>query len=521
MLKKLMLLALCLALLLPCLAIAEEERMEITYVSWYCGEIEDGNWAEKLLEDKFNVDIKVSRVDLSNNTQVSLMLASNEMPECGWQISDPAELYRQEMVRVIPEEMIREHAPLYSAMLDKDPIGWKYFRADGGHYALTGYTPNTNAFMLAIRLDWMENLGMELPEDMLQLDEEGYLFCSSKRYTVSELYDMMEQFTYGDPDGNGEDDTIGFQSAMQDNFIWLAMESAFGFAPTCISEFNGEAANYYITDNYRDFLTWMADVYANGLTDQEFATVDRNVAWEKYANGNAGIIGTMAEWVSSETWCANRAPMSIVSAKSGKMLVVPSPTNDEGENTSPAYNFNNYKYAFVVRDDVSDEKLAKILEIMDYCTMDPEGKVLMRYGVEGVHYTLNNPENGSGLVLNEGVSLGADTGLAVFNSNYIIESDLAALVANDTTNALKEHVVYDYMEIQMKPYALDIFNETRLNELSSEYDPTIMTLVNEYFYNAICGEVDIDETWDDYVQSLYDAGYDKIHEELQKVPVYE
>ena len=44
---------------------------------------------------------------------------------------------------------------------------------------------------LGYRADWAEKLGLEEPK------------------TIEDIYNMMYQFTYGDPDGNGKDDTYG------------------------------------------------------------------------------------------------------------------------------------------------------------------------------------------------------------------------------------------------------------------------------------------------------------------------
>ena len=126
--KMLALLLTLLMLISSCPALAEGEidwsdPWELTYIGWACGEIEDENFCELLLEEKFNVEIKVTRVDLANGEQRNLMLASGEMPECGWAIDSAPKLYTQQaLTRLIPEEMIRQYAPMYAAYLDEQPI---------------------------------------------------------------------------------------------------------------------------------------------------------------------------------------------------------------------------------------------------------------------------------------------------------------------------------------------------------------------------------------------------------------
>ena len=108
----------------------------------------------------------------------------------------------------------------------------------------------------------------------------------------------------------------------------------------------------------------------------------------------------------------------------------------------------------------------------------------------------------------------------VYNSNYILESDINTMNTNAMTNRLIDAFMDGYKAIQAKPYRLDLFNETRLTELNDLYGATLSTLTNEYFYNVICGEVDLDASWDAYVKTLEQAGYAEIREELQKAPLF-
>ena len=56
-------------------------------------------------------------------------------------------------------------------------------------------------------------------------------------------------------------------------------------------------------------------------------------------------------------------------------------------------------------------------------------------------------------------------------------------------------------------------------EARNWYGADVGTIASEYYTQAIQGKINIDETWDDYVKSLNDAGLDKIlaeYEELLK-----
>ena len=168
--KRLLAILISLFLLVNCMpafaAEAEFPHMEISFVSWNCGEIEEGNYLEKILEEKFNVEIKVSPIDLSNAEQKNLMLAAGKMPEFGWMLGGDELYLDQGLTRLISKEMIETYAPNYTAYIDEQPIGWNnhYNREAGGYMALTGRTYASSKPVIAVRLDWLENLGLEIPE---------------------------------------------------------------------------------------------------------------------------------------------------------------------------------------------------------------------------------------------------------------------------------------------------------------------------------------------------------------------
>ena len=81
------------------------------------------------------------------------------------------------------------------------------------------------------------------------------------------------------------------------------------------------------------------------------------------------------------------------------------------------------------------------------------------------------------------------------------------------------------------PYVLDAFDAafsvpffvngtaydlyTLSNTTRDELGADVNTICGDYYVKAITGEVDIDATWDEYVQSVYDGGLTDILAEYQ------
>ena len=506
-----------------------EEPMEITFVSWNCGEIVEDNWAEQKIEEALNIELHTKVVDLSQTQQRDLMLASGEFPDCGWVLREPRELVEQGVLRTIPREMIEKYAPNYAALMDSDPQGWVINKmGDTDEYAaLSGYKAGNGdsmAFMSCYRYDWLQKLGIEPNGEVIQMDEEGKIFLATEPFTQSQFEEIIQKFTTEDPDGNGKDDTFGIAASKMDNFFWNSLFSPYSIMELGSVEQNGEAEYYYVTDAYKQLLKDYAQYYANGYIDREFATLDRTKAWEKVGTGKAGYCLTIADWVgSNRATFATRPPHNMVSA-GGTALVVPTEVADDGTGGSRAYGQSNISLQqnFMINANVDDEKLAKILEFFDYVNFNPEMMVALRYGEEGVHFEYTSEDKKSVPEIKSGVTLGGETGLMVYNANYIQTADFYNdVVASEYEKRMRDFTSSEEAKAKvLQPYRVDLGGTTQLTALEAKYNPSLTVLVEEYFYKSICGEVDIDATWDEYVKQLNDAGYAEIHDELQKAPLY-
>lgn len=523
----------------PALA-AEEELpfMEISFVSWNCGEIEDGNYLEKILEEKFNVEIKVSRIDLSNSEQVNLMLAAGEMPEFGWGLGGD-ELYKEQgLTRLISKEMIETYAPNYTAYINEQPIGWNYHynKEEDGYMALTGRTYASSKAVMAVRLDWLENLGLEIPEYRQIEGMAGYpeyynnIFVTDEQWTADELYDVLYAFTHNDPDGNGVDDTYGLQLDSGNNFCWNFLYHMFGMNGNgswsyTVENEDGSADLYFASETYKNFLEYWAKVYAAGAIDKEYVALSRDAAWEKFGNGMSGVMCAMAAWDPS--FASARPPFAPVTKnpETAKILIMPVPTQNDGSYAVPEYSITNYNYNFVARADVSDEKLARMLQIFDYVNFDEEAQVLFRKGQEGVHFNYVNPETKvGGVIATELGYAGKDTGITVFNANYIQTKFSYEFQSTAFVVELQNWSDAVYADHILLPYKLNLFENAgseAYEEAVELYSTGINTVVSEYRTGVITGEISLEDTWEDHLAELNDLGYAEVREAINNLPTYD
>jgi len=504
----------------------KRDPIDITIVGGYCSSIEQNNFIVQKVKELFNINLEMKMIDLSDKTQVQMMLNSGEMPDCGWILGfEPSDMYYDEITRAIPDEMIRAYAPDYAARLDSEPVGWHYYKApdvEDAHIGLPGYFPADGADVMLelqmIRLDWLENLGIEVPGELVKVNDNLYL--TTTPYTQDQFTEILRRFTEDDPDGNGKDDTVAYaaQGEITTNY-WFPFSSIFSVQQkihSTMKDADGKAQYYYVTENYREMLKYAAEMYAKGYIEKEFPTLTSTQVLEQWANGKYGVTGYRLANVDG-TSSVN--PIVSTTAQNGKLLFMPTPVNNEGVGGTPNYSATNYYYKFVVNKDVDDEKLARILEMYNYFCHTEEGWILGAYGIEGEHFEYREYIDGVGygFTLKEGVKFGEKTGLKVLNYYSVAVDPKRTFGPNRAF--MNDYFREPCEEYILTTYRYDLAGETNLAELKATYDATIKTIVQEYWYNAITGSVDIDATWDDYVDSLYDAGYDKIQEELDKAPL--
>jgi len=243
-----------------------------------------------------------------------------------------------------------------------------------------------NAHSIYYRRDWYNSLvkkgfrpssGRELkdPED----SDFSYL----------NWYDLLDGFTNGDPDGNGIKDTYGYIMTKEGGlYWWYPLLSMFNVQP------NGwhlnSATGEYEPDNsssaMKEALDWISDMFDKGFINSNYATTcTQSQMKNEFVNGQGGMM------VFNSNYGQARGIYDLMeSSRNGNDMIdvvrgLPIPTNKYGNKTMFGHK-NNYGYRAICND-LSVKKKKVILSIMDWMLSD-EGKTVMDYGLEGVHYDL-------------------------------------------------------------------------------------------------------------------------------------
>lgn len=122
---------------------------------------------------------------------------------------------------------------------------------------------------LGYREDWANKLGIEEPK------------------TIEDVYNMMYEFTYGDPDGNGVDDTYGLALCKYTGPLDI-IQAWFGTGNQW-KEVDGKLIPIHQTEEYKEALKWMRKMYEDGLVYEDWATRDTNTWSDSVKNGECGM----------------------------------------------------------------------------------------------------------------------------------------------------------------------------------------------------------------------------------------
>lgn len=244
--------------------------------------IEDNPWQSAYLE-YLNVKreyLWITASDEEYNTKRSLALAAGEIPD-SLQVSQ-VELMQLAEAGVIVDnakELFDEYAgdQLKSLIGYYGDIAWEYGAYDGDFYGIPcagGQNYDCLDFVW-IRSDWLENLGMQPPTN------------------YSELLAVIEAFVTQDPDGNGEDDTFGLALCNDLDSEILTVESflnLFGAYYDMWIEKDGQLVYSATTQEAKNALAALRDMYAKGWLDPEFGVKDQAAVAMDIANNEVGVV---------------------------------------------------------------------------------------------------------------------------------------------------------------------------------------------------------------------------------------
>ena len=403
-------------------------------------------------------------------------------------------------------------------------------RANGKYYKLPGMKEaNLINYSFVIRKDIWDAAGVDvvaLEKDWTWADllealkkvkaymvEQG--MCSEDDYIWSDLW-------CGNESGQGSGgNLLGVMAATYDcNAGWNMgngmrfdhAQNKFIFSPT--------------TENYKQFLLTANSFVEAGILDPETFTQDDATATAQYYNGKTAIMSiNQGQWANYE-----QNMTAQLGAGNYENYVITMPIGSTRNSTvSPERLENGVMISQKALDELGEEGFIEMLRFVDWLFYSHEAYDLTKWGVEGVHYTVDADGNKK---LMDGFCC---SGLGYGNDEAESMTDIrlqwgyaggnfwyGGTVAEMTDNLIPpvaDYVNRDYNDRDVPPLAPGIAPTADQNEEINLIATPLISNVNAWTLKFVTGQADINTQWDEYVQSCNELnvqGLVDIYGELYK-----
>ena len=285
-------------------------------------------------------------------TKFNSMIASRSVPDIfGANSVADQEKYRDNGLLLALDDLLATHGS--NILADKGEVIRNGINGEGTIWGIPrpGWYPNNFAF----RTDWLDNLGLEVPTNL------------------DNLYETLRALTHDDPDGDGEQDTIGLGLYLTQPVTWGSIFAAFGIPAFYPIYQDGVVTSFLLHDNYLDAVRYYRRLYREGLMEPDFATLTALPTFEKLWNGiyaslDFTAVGTTNNWL-------------------GRYTEDPIPTFDFALIRGPDGKGGSlFQYGTGITSlNATTEVAEEAIKLMDYFHTD-DGNQLLYFGIEGSYY---------------------------------------------------------------------------------------------------------------------------------------
>ncbi|MEV5026630.1 extracellular solute-binding protein [Paenibacillus sp. LPE1-1-1.1] len=273
---------------------------------------ENNNSYQKYINDNTNLNVHVVYPPTDGyQDKLNVILSSGEdndmiyTQDASWFIN----MVNQNALQPL-DKAIEQFGPDLKKSLPQE--AWDAVTVNGEIYAIPSVTHINGNDIMYVRQDWLTKLGLQPPK------------------TLDEYVNVIRAFVERDPDGNGQNDTIGL--LIGENLARTApFFGAFGVplsGNSAVSQWverDGELVNASILPETKEALVFLAELYKNKLIDPEWALNKNKNIEEKIASGKAGLF--------SATWFDTRGPIltNQTNDKNAKWAALAYPVGKDGQ----------------------------------------------------------------------------------------------------------------------------------------------------------------------------------------------
>ena len=347
----------------------KEPPTEISVGYWNVTDNLTGDPLQEYIEDKFNISLVPISMNYDNYPSVLQQLSvQNNLPDLFTNDILGTSTYetwiKTNKIRSIPKDL--SDYPKLDAYLSQ-PYTERFKRTDGFVYAIPRMTYDSEFLWaldrcILVRKDWMKELGLDAPQNWEEFEA------------------MLSAFVHDDPDGNGLDDTEGLNATHPNTLeaVFLSLFPELSNTERGWMYEEGQWMPVYNSVKTAAALQKVQDLYRQGLLSSQIFYTTTAAAKDDFINGKTGAI--CMQYYGLIKYFAEKGMLD----RADDMIMVIPPW--------PAEDGNRYRFTTSLHwaevyfgSNVTDEKMAKILEILEWVLSD-EFNYIWQYGLEGVDW---------------------------------------------------------------------------------------------------------------------------------------
>lgn len=470
------------------------------------------------MEKEANVEIEWEMIRADWDTVKSTRFASGDIPDILFNATVDSDYTTYNGLFLDLNEYLSEDlTPNIMTMFEEEPDTKVLATTMEGKIFATpkfqGKWPSTNTVMF-INQTWLDNLGLEVPT------------------TYTEFKEVLTAFKEQDANGNGDpNDEIPLDyNAYGGNNAWFnsaySLTNLLGSLGIQLTDWgtdayfaeDGQVKCYAVDERYKLFMEYIADLYANGLINTNALTNDYS-AYQSLSRGNENgeaLVGCVFGWEETDKFGPTLySQYTPVPALEYDIDCEAGTYDTRWRNDYTGLNMSSNRVCLSAN--CSDPEAA--LRFIDLF-YDQTHSVEALFGgiADGC---LEQTGDNSYKVLDP-LDTTTDPGTWKWTSTFAdnapmyIRRSSEIEMAQDMTYALEEREVYN--DVIAKASTSDTYPQMFMKY--TEEDQNTMALTQANINNIIdnkwslwmTGELDIESSWDSYVEEVYAAGLDQVLE---------